>query len=56
MKRAVKEHPLEIRDILRNQRINSKRVPGERAYSVTKKIFKAGKVLVTTIQRMNLKI
>jgi len=28
IKRAVKEHHLGIRDILRNKRISSKRVPG----------------------------
>ena len=56
MKSAVKEHPLEIRDILRNKSISSKRVPGERVYTATKKIFTAGKVLVTTIQRVNLQI
>jgi IS5 family transposase len=28
MKRAVKKHPLEIRDILRNKNISSKRIPG----------------------------
>jgi IS5 family transposase len=34
----------------------SKRVPGKQVYAVTKKRFKAGKVLVTTIQRVNLKM
>ena len=56
MKRAVKEHSLKIRDILRNKMISSRRVPGERVYVVTKKILKAGKVLVITIQRVNLKM
>jgi IS5 family transposase len=56
MKRAVKEHPLEIRDILRDESISSKRVPGERVNAVTIKMFKAGQVLVTTIQRVNLKM
>ncbi len=55
-KRAVKKHPLGIRDILRNKRISSKRVPEKWVYSVTKKIFKAGTVLVATIQRANLKM
>ena len=54
MKRAVKEQPLKIRDLLRNRMISSKRVTGKRVYAVTQKIFKAGKVLVTTIQRVNL--
>ena len=51
MKSAVKEHPLEIRDILRNKSISSKRVPGERVYTATKKIFTAGKVLIITIEK-----
>ena len=56
MKRAIKEHPLEIRDIFRYKSISSKRVPGERVNAVTIKMFKAGQVLVTTIQRVNLKM
>jgi IS5 family transposase len=42
MKREVKGYTLGIKDILRNKRISSKRVQGERVYSVTKEIFKAG--------------
>jgi IS5 family transposase len=56
MKRAVKGHTLGIKDILRNKRISSKRVPGERVYSVTKEIFKARRVFVTTVKRVNLKM
>ena len=56
MKRAVKGHTLGIKDILRNKRISSKRVPGERVYSVTKEIFTAGRVFVTTVKRVNLKM
>jgi len=56
MKIAVKEPSLEIRNILRNKMISSKRISGELIYVVTKKIFKAGEVLVTTIQRINLKM
>ena len=55
-KKVVKGSPLAIRNILRNKRISSKRVPEEWVYAVTLKIFKAGKVLVTTIQRVNLKM
>ena len=55
MKRAVKKHPLEIRDILRNKMISSKRVTWKRVNTVTIQIFKAGQVLVTTIQRVNLR-
>jgi len=56
MKITVKEHFLEIKNILRNKMISSKRIPGEQIYVVTKKIFKAGEVLVTTIQRVDLKM
>ncbi len=56
MKRAVKGHTLGIKDILRNKIISSKRVQGERVYSVTNEIFKAGRVFVTTVKRVNLKM
>ncbi len=56
MKRAVKRHTLGIKDILRNKGISSKRVKGERGCSVTKEIFKAGRVFVTTVKRVNLKM
>jgi transposase, IS5 family len=56
MKIAVKEHPMGITNILRNKRISSKIAQVERIYAVTKKIFKTGKVFVTTIQRVNLKM
>jgi IS5 family transposase len=56
MKRAVKEHSLRMSDILRDKIISSKRVQMERVYAVTKKMFKAGKFLATTVQRVNLKM
>ena len=56
MKRAVRGHPLGIRDILRNRRINKKRSPGERHYAVIKCVFKAGHVLVTTVERVGVKM
>lgn len=56
MKRAVRGHPLGIKDIIRNKRISSKRVPGERVYAVTKNIFNSGMVLVTTVERVNVKM
>jgi|GEM_PF-2619337 hypothetical protein len=49
MKRAVKEHPLEIRTILRNKRINTKRVTRKRVYAVAKKIFKNGGTTIEAI-------
>jgi hypothetical protein len=55
MKRAGKEYPLLISDILRNKRISSKKVLFELFYLVIKRIFKEVKVLTTTVQRVNLK-
>lgn len=56
MRRAVRDHPLTIRDEHRNRRINRKRAPGERPYAVIKRIFHAGHVLVTTLQRVRVKM
>ena len=56
MRRGVRGHPLGIRDKLRNKRINRKRAPGERPFAVIKRVFKAGHVLVTTVQRVHVKM
>ena len=56
MRRAVRGHPLVIRDKLRNRRINRKRAQGERPYAVIKRIFHAGHVLVTTLARVRVKM
>ena len=56
MRRAVRGHPLGIRDKLRNKRINRKRAPGERPYAIIKRIFHAGHVLVTTLARVRVKM
>ena len=48
MNRATRGHPLNIREKMRNQRITSKRSPGERPYAVIKNIFHSGRVKVTT--------
>lgn len=56
MQRAVRGHPLGIKDVLRNERISVQRVPCERVYAVTKEVFKAGRVLVTTVERVNVKM
>ena len=47
MRRAVRGHPLGIRDRLRNRRINRKRAPGERPFALIKRVFNAGHELVT---------
>jgi hypothetical protein len=51
-----KKYTLETSDILWNKSISSKRAPEKRVYAGIKKIFKAGKVLVATTQKVNLKI
>jgi len=56
MKRGARDHPLSIRDKLRNLRISKKRAPIERHYAVIKRVFNAGHVLVTTVQRVNVKM
>ncbi|KXS36377.1 MAG: transposase, partial [Methanohalophilus sp. T328-1] len=47
MQRAVRGKPLNIRQIMRNDRISVQRMPCERVYAVTKGVFKVGKVMVT---------
>ena len=46
MQRAVRGHPLGIRDIIRNERISVQRVPCERVYAVAKKYLKQGRFLL----------
>ncbi|OFV66274.1 MAG: hypothetical protein SBU_000816 [Candidatus Syntrophoarchaeum butanivorans] len=48
IKRATRGHPLDIRDELRNRRINKKRARIERAFAVMKTVFSAGHLRVTT--------
>ena len=56
MKRAAREHPLGISDILRNKRISKRRSPVERCFSVIKTVFKAGHVRVTTVEKAAVKV
>jgi IS5 family transposase len=56
MRRAARGHILSIFDLLRNKRISKKRSPVERCFSVMKTVFKAGHVMVTTVQRAAVKI
>ena len=56
MKRAARGHPLGITDILRNKRISKKRSPVERCFSVIKTVFKAGHVMVTTVEKAAVKV
>lgn len=55
MKKGARGHPIGIRDKIRNKRISRKRAPGERPYSVIKRVFKAGHTMVTTVARVNVK-
>jgi len=56
MKKGARDHPLGIRDKLRNKRISRIRSPGERPYAVIKNVFKGGHVRVTTLDRVNVKM
>jgi IS5 family transposase len=44
------------KNICTNERISEERVPGEKVYLVVKEVFKAWKVLVTTMERVNVKM
>ena len=56
MFRATRGHPLSRWDRLRNLQISRIRAPGERPFAVIKTVFKAAHVLVTTVQRVNVKM
>ncbi len=56
MRRSVRDHPIGIRDILRNKRISKKRAPGERPFAVIKNVFKSGHTMVTTVARVAVKM
>ena len=56
MKRRTTEKPLEELDKERNRLISKVRSPGERPYAVIKRIFNSGRVLVTTVRRVSVKM
>jgi IS5 family transposase len=56
MSRATRGHPLHRWDKLRNLQISRIRAPGERPFAVMKFVFKAAHVLVTTIERVHVKM
>lgn len=56
MCRATRSHPLDRWDKLRNLQISRIRAPGERPFAVIKTVFKAAHVLVTTVQRVHIKM
>ena len=55
MQRGVRDHPIGIRDQLRNKRISSKSTPVERHYAVIKTRYGSGHVRVTTLARTRVK-
>ena len=56
MKRRTTDKPLSELDKERNQLISILRSPGERPHAVIKRVFDAGRVLVTTIRRVHVKM
>jgi transposase, IS5 family len=56
MKRRTTEKALEELDKKRNRLISILRLPGERPHAVIKRIFGAGRVLVTTVRRVGVKM
>ena len=56
MLRGVRGHPIGLRDQLRNNRIGSRRRPVERVFAVVKRVFNGGRVLVTTLGRVRVKL
>jgi IS5 family transposase len=52
MKRRTTEKPLEELDKEHNRLISVLRSPGELPHAVIKRVFKAGRILVTTIKRV----
>ena len=54
MHRAVRNHPLSIKEKRRNRAISRTRALVERPYAVIKRYFKAGHVMVTTVARVHL--
>ena len=55
MDKASRDRPLTVDQIRRNLRISRKRSPGERPYSVMKRIFHGGHVFVTMVRRVRVK-
>jgi IS5 family transposase len=56
MKRRTTDAPLGELDKERNRLISKLRSPGERPHAVIKRVFGAGRVLVTTVRRVHVKM
>lgn len=55
MKRAVRDHPLTDAEKEYNRNISKIRAPGERPYSVIKRVFNGGRTYVKTLERFSIK-
>ncbi len=56
MKRRTTDKPLGVLDKERNRLISILRSPGERPHAVIKRVFGAGRVFVTTVRRVHVKM
>ena len=56
MVRRTTDAPLGELDLERNRLISKLRSPGERPHAVIKRVFGAGKALVTTVKRVYVKM
>ena len=56
MKRRTTDKPLGELDTERNRLISKLRAPGERPHAVLKRVFDSGRVLVTTVNRVGVKM
>jgi transposase, IS5 family len=56
MRRRTTDKPLSELDKERNRLISKLRAPGERPHAVIKRVFGAGRVLVTTVKRVHVKM
>jgi len=52
MGRSVRDHPLSVRDKLRNKRISKKRAPGERPFAVLENVMNGCYTRLTTLGRV----
>ena len=55
MKKSTRNHPISTKDKRRNKAISRIRSLGERPYAVIKRVFHAGCVMVTTLERVHMK-
>lgn len=56
MKRRTTDKPLDELNKERNRLISKLRAPGERPHAVLKRIFDSGRVFVTTVKRVGVKM